>query len=76
MEWPAKSPDLNIIENVWGILARDVYANARQFANVQELKNAIEAAWERLAIPVFQNLYKSLPKRMIAVIKKNGEIVK
>ena len=34
LEWPARSPNLNIIENVWGLLARDVYANARQFDSV------------------------------------------
>ena len=24
--WPAKTPDMNIIENAWSILARRVYA--------------------------------------------------
>nr|CAD2168795.1 unnamed protein product [Meloidogyne enterolobii] len=43
LDWPARSPDLNIIENVWGILARDVYENARQFDNVKLLREAIEA---------------------------------
>lgn len=32
--WPAYSPDLNPIENLWSILARKVYANGRQFNDI------------------------------------------
>lgn len=33
LDWPALSPDLNLIENVWGWLTRRVYENGRQFDN-------------------------------------------
>ncbi len=31
---PSRSPDMNPIENLWGILVRRVYANGRQFDSV------------------------------------------
>eukprot|EP00644_Phytophthora_capsici_P019735 jgi/Phyca11/132956/e_gw1.278.8.1 len=44
MTWSAKSPDLNPIENLWGVLARAVYADGRQFQTrdslIATLKNA------------------------------------
>jgi hypothetical protein len=41
LPWPAQSPDLNPIANVWGLLARLVYEGGRQFNNLTDLKNEI-----------------------------------
>ena len=38
LEWPARLPDTNTIENLWGDFARGVYAKARQLSNMNELK--------------------------------------
>ena len=38
LDWPAKSPDLSPIENVWALLVRAVYSNGRQFNNIIEFK--------------------------------------
>lgn len=47
MNWPAKPPDLNIIENVRGALVRIVYTNGRQFNDVYRLQEAIISSWNK-----------------------------
>ena len=76
MEWPARSPDLNCIENLWEILARKVYTNNRHFNSKGELEIAIGTAWDELPQEIFQNLYQSMLKRMIDVLKKKGDPTK
>ena len=48
LKWPARSPDLNPIENVRGLLAREVHPNGKQYFSVQELKDALNKAWKKL----------------------------
>ena len=42
LEWPPKSPDMNPVENLWGILVRKIYENGEQYSTVEDLKNSIE----------------------------------
>lgn len=49
MPWPAKSPDPHPIGYVWGILARAVYADQRQFTSVQDLKETILQCWNDIS---------------------------
>ncbi|GBL84231.1 Transposable element Tc3 transposase [Araneus ventricosus] len=48
LDWPACSPDLNPIENLWDIMCRKVYSNGRQYSSVNELKRSIEDVWQEI----------------------------
>lgn len=72
MKWPACSPDLNPIENIWGILVRRVYAGNRQYDSTNHLKEAIVKEWRQLDKELIKNLINSLKKRIIGVIKLKG----
>lgn len=72
LDWPACSPDLNPIENLWGLLVRDVYRNNKQYSSINELKSAILRAWNRINLQTLQNLARSVPRRLVEVVKVSG----
>lgn len=72
LPWPAKSPDLNPIENLWGIVVREVYKEGRQYNDTNELKAAITAAWQAIPQQTLQNLVRSMPSRTDLVMEANG----
>ncbi len=73
LNWPAKSPDLNPMENLWGALARRVYAENRQFGSVADLQEAINDAWADIDFDELEPYIESMPDRMEAVITSKGK---
>lgn len=73
LDWPARSPDLNPIENLWGIMARRVYHGQRHFSTVQELEVAIRQVWREINIELLESLINSMPSRVFKVIQRNGK---
>ena len=71
-DWPAKSPDLNPIENIWGILARRVYTNGKQYYSVSDIKEAIFSAWNSIEPEICQYLVDSMSNRLFEITRKNG----
>ena len=44
LKWPGNSPDLNPIENLFGIITRQVYSSGKIYFNKHDLLEAIEKA--------------------------------
>lgn len=72
LDWPACSPDLNPIENIWGHLARAIYAENKQYESIAELKKAIKTAWNHLRLVTLKNHSNSMSNRLFQVIRRNG----
>ena len=68
--WPAHSPDLNPIENMW---AEAVRAMAGQiYTSKQDLWTAAETAFHNIPNGYVQHLYSGMPRRLNAVIEAQG----
>ena len=76
MDWPALSPYLNPIENLWGILCNKVYGGNKQYESKSQLEDSIQSEWEIIPIETLHNLALSLPSRLISVIENNGGVTK
>lgn len=76
LQWPALSPDINIIENVWAYLSRKVYMNNRQFSSEEELINTIQKEWNGISLDYIKILYKSSPNHISRIINNNDGCTK
>lgn len=68
--WPAQSPDLSIIENMWTILKNEV--SKRSPKSCEELWRFAEEEWHRIPSKMIDTLYQSIPRRVTSVIRANG----
>ncbi|MBW0560387.1 hypothetical protein O181_100102 [Austropuccinia psidii MF-1] len=71
LPWPAHSPDLNLIENVWKVLKTHVMKH-HQPRSMDKLHAAIQSAWDDLSPTFFEKLLIGMHKQMEAVVESNG----
>lgn len=70
LQWPSQSPDLNPIENLWGIFKKNV--NARKPRNLKHLEQIAVEEWANISKDVCKNLVVNYHKRLSAVIANKG----
>ena len=84
MRWPAQSPDLNPLENVWPDLKHRFYKRfidlglrpSASSAAVTQYIKIIRESWADVDQEFLHRLIKSMPKRVATVIAANGGATK
>ena len=76
LDWPAKSPDLNIVEDCWKTISDLVY-DGKQFNKKDELIKKIKEVIDDLntkSRDKVKNLYQSIKPRLCKVLKVRGNL--
>ena len=72
LDWPAQSPDLNLIEDLWDELEQRLRTRPSGPTSVFDLTNVLLEEWSKIPINTLLNLVDSLPRRVEAVLAAKG----
>ena len=64
------SPDLNPIENVWGLMKKEI--SRENPTNLDEIKRISRSVWRRLTPEYLTSLFASMPRHLQPCIEANG----
>ncbi|GFX51782.1 transposable element Tcb2 transposase [Trichonephila clavipes] len=70
--WPARSPDLNPIENGWDALGRQVAGRNYPPTNKKTLIRALTEEWDKLPEQLLDNVVRSMVRRVECCIPLHG----
>jgi transposase len=70
--WPAQSPDLNPIENLWRKMKYRINLRTPAITTKPQLIQALQEEWDRFTPDDFKRLIESMPRRVRECIKRKG----
>jgi transposase len=72
LEWPAQSPDLNLIEHLWAWMKIRLNQFDRAPSGMLELWERTEEVWDKFGKDECRKLIHTMPARIQAVLKAKG----
>ena len=72
LPWPARLPDLNIIEPLWSVLESRVRSRFPPPSPLKHLQDVLHEQRYIIPLQTIQNLSESIPRRIQAVLQTNG----
>lgn len=72
LTWPAQSPDISPIENLWAYVKRKLAGYAEPPKGLNELWNRFQEEWSKIPQEIIDNLYLSMPNRISELQKNKG----
>jgi hypothetical protein len=69
---PAKSPDLNCIEDLWSYMDREI-RKKRNIQDINQLQKKLKKIWKTIPLELVRASVDSMPRRLDACIKLRGE---
>ncbi|GFV17153.1 transposable element Tcb1 transposase [Trichonephila clavipes] len=72
LPWTARSPDLSPKENMCSMVAQRLTQITPPAATPNQFWQRVEASWSAVPQEHIQSLFKSMPRRVAAVISNNG----
>ena len=70
--WPAKSPDLSPVEQMWNLVRTEVYEN--EYQTLEQFVTAIQTYWNGIEQQKVDNLIDSFPHRLEECLELKGDI--
>ena len=74
VDFPPKSPDLNIIENIWDELNHRVRRTGAISTTLNQLRAKFLYEWNKLPQNYVQRYVSSMRRRCLAVVNSTGDI--
>ena len=74
LPWPAQSPDLNPIENLWHELKKSI--RRENITNKEKLWQEVQRAWYSIPVTTCRRLIDSMNNRCREVLKNKGQATK
>ena len=71
LEWPPYSPDLNPIENIWGIVKQEV--NKYDLLKISDVIAKVKTVWSEIDQEMIKHCIENMPIRLNKWIESSGD---